>query len=77
MEQEHDQVKQQSERQLQELEKRRALEQKRADFYAKRRRELEEAFEARKRAKEDAKEKQQKLREQMMRCRRFVKDRDS
>ena len=40
MEQENDQVKQQSERQMKELQKRRELEQRRADFYAQRQREL-------------------------------------
>ena len=75
MEQEHDQVKQQSEQQLQELQKRRILEQRRADFYAQRQRELEEAHQARQAAKEDKKEKQQKLRQQVLLAKRFIKDR--
>ena len=75
MEQTHEQIKQQSERQQQILQKRRELEQRRADFYAKRQHELQEAYEARKVATNDKKEKQKKLKEQMMLARRFVKNR--
>ena len=75
MEQNHEQLRQQSERQMKELQKRRELEQRRADFYAQRQRELAEAHEARKMATQDKKEKQQELRKQMMMARRFVKDR--
>ncbi len=75
MEQDHEQLRQQSERQVQELQKRRELEQRRADFYAKRQRELQEAYEARKAAIKDKKEKQKKLKQQVMLAKRFVKDR--
>ena len=75
MEQNHEQLRQQSERQMKELQKRRELEQRRADFYAQHQRELAEAHEARKMATQDKKEKQQELRKQMMMARRFVKDR--
>lgn len=75
MEQDHEQVKQQSEQQMQILQKRRELEQRRADFYAQRQREVQEAYEARKVATDDKNEKQQKLREQMTLAKRFVKDR--
>ena len=75
MDQDHEQLKQQSERQMKELQKRRELEQRRADFYAQRQRELAEAYEARKVATKDKKEKQKQLKQQMLLARRFVKDR--
>lgn len=75
MDQEHDRVKQQSDRQLELLKIRRRIEENRAHFLTQRQHELEEAHQARKQAKDDAKEKQQKLREQMALARRFVGER--
>lgn len=75
MELDKDQVKQQSDRQLEILKKRRRIEENRAHFFAQRQRELEEAHQARRQAKDDAKEKQLKLRQQVMLARRFVKER--
>ena len=75
MDQENDQVKQQSDRQLEILKTRRRIEENRAHFYTQRQHELEEAHQARKQAKDDAKERQQKLRQQVMLARRFVKER--
>ena len=75
MEQDNDQVKQQSERQMKELQKRRELEQRRADFYVQRQRELQEAYEARKAATKDKQERQKQLKKQMLLARRFVKER--
>ena len=75
MEQGNEQIKQQSERHLKELQKRRELEQRRANFYAQCQREMQEAYEARKIATNNKKEQQQKLKQQMMLAKRFVKDR--
>ena len=75
MEEENDQVKQQSEQHMQDLEKRRILEQRRADFFAHRRQELEEAQKAREEAKEDKQEKQEQLKQQMLLARRLIKER--
>ena len=75
MEQENDQVKQQSDRQLEILKTRRRIEENRANFYAQRQRDIEQAYEARKVATDDKKEKQQMLKQQMQLAKQFVKDR--
>ena len=75
MEQEYDQVKQQSDRQLEILKTRRRIEENRANFYAQRQRDIEQAYEARKVATDDKKEKQQMLKQQMQLAKQFVKDR--
>ena len=75
MEQNDDQVKQQSDRQLEILKTRRKIEENRAAFYAQRQRELQEAHDARKAATKDKKEKQQKLRQQVLPAKQYVKDR--
>lgn len=69
MEQENDQVKQQSERHLQELQKRRELEQRRADFYAHRQRELESEQEQKKNTREERIKNRQNLEETIRRHR--------
>ncbi len=75
MEQDHEQVKQQSERQMKELQKRHELEQRRADFYAQRQREQQERYEAWKAATKDKREKKQKLIQQMMLTKRLMNER--
>ena len=75
MEQDNDQVKQQSERQLKELEKRRILEQRRADFYALRQRELEEAQRAKQQATKDVKDKKKALKVQIALAKQAMKAR--
>ena len=75
MEQENDQVKQQSEKQLQEIQKRHLLEQKRAAFYAQREKELKEAQEAREKATNDKKLQQEKLKQQIMLTKQLLRGR--
>jgi len=75
MEPENDQVKQQSEQHLKDLQKRRILEERRAAFYAERTRELEQAQEAQRVAKEDKQEKRQKLNEQILLAKRVKEGR--
>ena len=77
MEDENDQVKQQSEQHMQDLEKRRILEQRRADFFAQRQRELEEAQRAKEEATQDKQEKQNQLKQQIMLAKRISEGRSA
>jgi len=66
MDQPDDKTKQQTDQQLQELQKRRILEQRRAAFYAQKSQELEQAQEAQRQEKENKAEAQRKLRQQIL-----------
>ena len=66
MDQSDDQVKQESTQHIQELQKRRILEQRRADYYTKRQQELEQAQEDQAKETENKTEAREKLQQQIL-----------
>ena len=73
---ENDPTKQESERQQIILQKRRELEQRRADFYANRQQELEHTIQTKEQAQKDKLEKRKALKKQMLRAAQLMKKRD-